>query len=153
MDITTIANQVDFKTPSLFFFKEDRNILVWLLFTDKMDLFELLFFKLLYYIVCFSDLSILNDSHLRRKDMLKSYQICLNLYLASVFTVCIYLYKYIYIYCTYSKLTSEIILLRILPAQSPSIRGNVDTSVRKICRDGNEFIDVTCSTHYPKRVD
>lgn len=43
--------------------------------------------------------------------------------------------------------------MRSLPAQSPSIRGNVDTSVRQICRDGNEFVDVTRSTHYPKGVD
>lgn len=39
-----------------------------------------------------------------------------------------------------------------LPAQSASIRGNVDTSVTKIRRDGNKFIDITCPTHYPKRV-
>lgn len=43
--------------------------------------------------------------------------------------------------------------MRRLPAQSPSIRGNVDTSVRQICGDGNEFVDITCSTQDPKGVD
>lgn len=53
--------------------KEDRrNILFSVLFTDKTDLFGLfLFFKLLDYIIRFSDLSVLNEGYLRKKDMLK----------------------------------------------------------------------------------
>lgn len=53
----------------------------------------------------------------------------------------------------YSQLSSEVILMRSLPAQSPSIRGNVDTSVRQVCGDGNELVDITRSTQDPKGVD